>query len=47
MISKPVKYFRTKNDIRPYKVIFYFHPLQLYIRLPLKFGEWLWDKWYL
>ena len=45
MISKPIIYSHKRSDERPYKAEFYFHPLKLHIRLPLKFGEWLWKKW--
>lgn len=45
MISKPIQYNHKKCDKKPYKVEFYFHPLRLFIPLPLKFGMWLWSNW--
>lgn len=44
MISKPVLYKHKKGDA-PYKAEFYFYPLRLHIKLPLKFGKWLHKKW--
>ena len=46
MISKPIIYKHNKTDDMPYKAEFYFHPLRLHIKLPVKFGKWLWDNWY-
>lgn len=45
MISKPILYKHNKGDEHPYKVEFYFHPLRLHIKLPLKIGKWLYGKW--
>lgn len=45
MKSKPIQYKHKKSDKDPYKVEFYFHPLRLHIKLPLKFGVWLWCNW--
>jgi hypothetical protein len=43
MISKPILY--KNSDEQHYKAEFYFYPLKLHIKLPSKFGKWLWNKW--